>query len=103
MQYRGVHSIVTGGSSGIGRALVARLVDRGSHVSILALDDHDLERVAADYADSAGAVTTYAVDVGDESKSRRPLPTPSRCTGRVTCSSRLRGSSGRVTSSNPRG
>jgi len=66
MQYRGVHAIVTGGSSGIGRALVARLVDRGSQVSILALDDHDLERVAADYADSAGAVTTYAVDVGDE-------------------------------------
>lgn len=66
MQYRGVHAIVTGGSSGIGRALVARLVDRGSQVSILALDDHDLERVAADYADSVGAVTTYAVDVGDE-------------------------------------
>ena len=66
MQYRGVHSIVTGGSSGFGRALADRLVDRGSHVSILALDDTDLAHVAADQADTAGTVTAYAVDVGDE-------------------------------------
>jgi short-subunit dehydrogenase len=58
MRYRGVQSIVTGGSSGIGRALVARLVDRGSHLSILAIDAADLEQVAADYADAAGTVTT---------------------------------------------
>ena len=66
MQYRGVHAIVTGGSSGIGRALVDRLVDRGSRVSILALDDEDLERVETDHADTAGTVTACAVDVGDE-------------------------------------
>lgn len=70
MQYRGVHAIVTGGSSGIGRALVARLVARGCEVSILALDDADLHKVADEYADSTGSVTTYAVDVGDEAEVR---------------------------------
>ena len=70
MQYRGVHVIVTGGSSGIGRALVARLVRRGCEVSILALDDADLHDVAAEYADSPGSVTTYAVDVGEETQVR---------------------------------
>ena len=65
-----MHAVVTGGSSGIGRALVARLVDRGSFASILALDDADLERVADDHADSAGTVGTYAVDVGDEDQVR---------------------------------
>ena len=75
MRYRGVHAIVTGGSSGFGRALVARIVDRGSDVSILALGDHDLERVAADYAASARTVTTYAADVAARSRSRRPSPT----------------------------
>jgi len=34
MQYRGVRSIVTGGSCDVGRTLVDRLVIRGSRVSI---------------------------------------------------------------------
>jgi 3-dehydrosphinganine reductase len=70
MQYRGVHAMVTGGSSGIGRALVSRLVDLGSNVSVLALDDDDLESVAAEYAESAATVTTHAVDVRDEAQTR---------------------------------
>lgn len=55
MQYPGVHSIVRCRR----RAPVARQADRGSHVSILALDDADLDQLAADYADSTETVTTY--------------------------------------------
>ena len=59
------HAIVTGGSSGIGRALVGRLADRGARVSIVALDDDDLATVAAEHRHRNGAVSTHAADVGD--------------------------------------
>lgn len=43
---RGAHAIVTGGSSGIGRATVDRLLERGARVSVVALDDADLAALA---------------------------------------------------------
>jgi len=86
MQYRGVHSIVTGGSSGMGRALVDRLVDRGSHVSILVLDDADLGHVAADYAGAAGQLRPLPLMSATKCRSRRQLPLPTCCTDRVTYS-----------------
>ena len=39
------HAIVTGGSSGIGAALVERLVGLGAKVSVIALDDRDMARL----------------------------------------------------------
>lgn len=68
MQHRDAHTIVTGGSSGIGRALVTRIADRGGKVSVVALDDGDLRRVEDAYAGSEAIITTYAADVGDESQ-----------------------------------
>lgn len=67
MDYHGTHAMVTGGSSGIGRAVVGRLIDRGARTSIVALPDADLIAVASEYAES-GAVTTHGADVGDESQ-----------------------------------
>lgn len=58
-----MHAIVTGGSSGIGLALVQRLADRGDRVSVLALDDGDLAALEAQ-APSA-YVRIAAVDVAD--------------------------------------
>ncbi len=59
------HAIVTGGSSGIGRALVHRLADRGARVSVVALDDADLAAATTEHAGRDGAVSTHAADVGD--------------------------------------
>lgn len=57
------HAIVTGGSSGIGRALVRRLAARGTRVAILALPDADLEAAAAEHRHRGGAVTVHGADV----------------------------------------
>jgi len=68
MQFRGAHAIVTGGSSGIGRALVHQLAARGARVSIIALDDADLAAAKEEHAARAGAVTLHPADVSDETQ-----------------------------------
>ncbi|HET6877191.1 MAG TPA: SDR family NAD(P)-dependent oxidoreductase [Jatrophihabitans sp.] len=55
------HAIVTGGSSGIGLALVRRLVASGVPTSVIALDDADL----AALRHALPAVTCVAADVSD--------------------------------------
>jgi 3-dehydrosphinganine reductase len=64
------HAIVTGGSGGIGLALVRRLVADGVRVSVLALGDERLEALAA--ISSAGRHTVHVepVDVRDRSAVR---------------------------------
>ena len=49
MDYRSKRVIVTGGSSGMGRALVRLLADRGARVSIVALAGADLESVMEEH------------------------------------------------------
>lgn len=64
-RWAGAHVVVTGGSSGIGRAFVRQVIDRGARVSVLALDDPDL-RAAGEELRSAGATFELAaVDVTD--------------------------------------
>lgn len=55
------HAVVTGGSSGIGLAVVDLLAESGARVSVLALDDADLARLKAE---RLPGVRTYPVDVG---------------------------------------
>lgn len=57
----GRHAIVTGGSSGIGLALVRRLVALGARTSVVALDDDDLARLRAELP----TVTSIGADVSD--------------------------------------
>lgn len=73
MEWRDAHVIVTGGSSGIGSALVARLVQRGAQVSIIALDDDDLANAAVEHTHRGSAVTVHAADVGDETQVRTAI------------------------------
>ena len=73
MDLRRAHAIVTGGSSGIGRALVHQLAARGARVSIIALDDADLAAARDEHAHRAGAVTLHPADVGDESQVTRAV------------------------------
>ena len=58
-------SIVTGGASGIGRAIAAELAARGSHVVLADLDGGAAERTAAELAAGAegGRVSAAEVDV----------------------------------------
>lgn len=73
MDYSATHAIVTGGSSGIGRALVGRLAGRGARVSIVALDDADLAAAATEHAGHHGGVSTHGADVGDEEAVREAM------------------------------
>ncbi|MBD0322653.1 MAG: SDR family oxidoreductase [Aldersonia sp.] len=60
VDFADAHVVVTGGSSGIGRAFVRRTVALGARVSVIALPDGDL----ADTERELG-VTTVAADVAD--------------------------------------
>ena len=57
------HVIVTGGSSGIGLALVRRVAAMGAKVSVVALDDDDLARLRVDAPDGAHPVHLAPADV----------------------------------------
>lgn len=67
-RYAGRSAIVTGGASGIGRALGAALVDRGAHVVLADLDGNGAKVAAEELAASAprgGSVVGVALDVSD--------------------------------------
>jgi NAD(P)-dependent dehydrogenase (short-subunit alcohol dehydrogenase family) len=57
--------LVTGGSSGIGRATALRLADAGARVLIVARDEQKLAQVRAEIETRGGQVTTYSCDIGD--------------------------------------
>jgi NAD(P)-dependent dehydrogenase (short-subunit alcohol dehydrogenase family) len=58
-------AVVTGGASGIGRALAERFSEEGSAVVVADLDGDEAESVAAAIRDRGGEAETVAVDVGD--------------------------------------
>ncbi|MGO9512074.1 MAG: SDR family oxidoreductase [Steroidobacteraceae bacterium] len=58
--------LVTGGSSGIGRATALRLAQAGARVIIVARDQEKLARVRAEIAAGGGGeVSAYSCDIGD--------------------------------------
>jgi 3-dehydrosphinganine reductase len=60
------HAIVTGGSSGIGLALVRRLASLGARVSVIALEDENLARLRQ----SQPSVSCISTDVGDRGQAQ---------------------------------
>lgn len=56
-------AFVTGASSGIGRALALRLADSGWQVAVTARSAEELERLALEAAESAGAILPFPGDV----------------------------------------
>jgi 3-dehydrosphinganine reductase len=60
------HVIVTGGSSGIGRAFVRRMVDRQACVSVIALPDDDLADLERELKDRQATFATVGTDVTDQ-------------------------------------
>ncbi len=57
--------IVTGGASGIGKAIATRLAEEGARVAIFDLNETGAEAVAADIRQAGGAAWAYRVDITD--------------------------------------
>jgi short-subunit dehydrogenase len=62
----GKRVLITGGSSGIGRATALQLADAGARVFIAARDPQKLDAVAAEIRGHGGTVSIYACDITDE-------------------------------------
>lgn len=65
MRLDGIGSLVTGASSGIGRATAVALGHRGGRVALLARRGAELERVAGEVEAAGGAAAAFPVDVAD--------------------------------------
>jgi NAD(P)-dependent dehydrogenase (short-subunit alcohol dehydrogenase family) len=70
--------VVTGGSRGVGRAVVGSLAERGISVVTCARDRDDIEAVAADLESADGTVTPVRADVRDEFDVERLMETAAR-------------------------
>jgi 3-dehydrosphinganine reductase len=68
-RFGGTHTVVTGGSGGIGLAIARRLVELGGGVTLVARDPARLERAAA----ATGGARTLALDLADEQAVARGL------------------------------
>jgi short-subunit dehydrogenase len=64
-------ALVTGGSSGIGRAFARALAERGLHVILVARDKARLAQLAAEIAAMGSSAEVLAADLGNPAESRR--------------------------------
>jgi short-subunit dehydrogenase len=65
---QGKRALVTGGASGIGKAIAERLAAAGAELVLIDLNDEALHVAAADLGRSGAHVTTYVLDVTETSR-----------------------------------
>jgi short-subunit dehydrogenase len=63
--------VITGASSGIGRALALALAERGADLDLLGRDPGRLGAVAADVVAAGGGASTHPFDLGDDGAVQR--------------------------------
>ena len=61
----GKTAVITGGGSGIGRAIALKFAANGAAVRILDVSQKDAESVATEISNSGGAASAHACDVGN--------------------------------------
>lgn len=84
--WQGSHVVVTGGSSGIGRAFVRQVLSLGASASVLALDDEDLGATAAEMGHRGIALPVDVTDADAVSAAvRRAEDALGPCEALLTC------------------
>ena len=78
---KGKKVIVTGGASGIGKAICVRLAAEGCHVGIIDLDGDGAETVVRGISDSGGFAQSYACDISDYEAVKGAVTTIEEITG----------------------
>ncbi len=89
------HAVVTGGASGIGLAVVRRLLARGAAVTVLDVDAAAVDRLLTGPDAATGVLRAVVVDVADHDATGRAIADSTAVSGRpdrlVTCAG-IRGS-----------
>ncbi len=85
MRFEDKAGIVTGGSSGIGKAIAQRLASEGASLCLVAApqDDAQLDAVVAELEETGARVTGIAADVGDPATADRAVRTTLEHFGRI--------------------
>ena len=68
LKMKGMNAIVTGGTKGIGHAIVEALIGEGVNVAFCARNADDVQKVEADLSKSGAKVIGTSVDVGNEAQ-----------------------------------
>ncbi len=87
LQLSGKHTLITGGSKGIGLACAHAFLDEGASVSLVSRDAANLQRAAAALREAhpgaAPRIAVYAADTGDAAQALAALEHAVRATGPV--------------------
>ncbi|WP_232697415.1 SDR family NAD(P)-dependent oxidoreductase [Brevibacillus daliensis] len=80
---RGQIAVVTGGGSGIGRAIAHRLSSQGAHVWVTDIQEENASRVATEIRQKDEQATAYRLDVSDATAVKRFFENVEEECGRV--------------------